>query len=115
MKLQVGDWVICTVSNVVGRIVKFYTPTASEEQIMVMTRDGKRYHAPARTWKHYHFGNRTAGLYIDEHASLLNTHGQYAAKFADNHGICIDAALEHPTVKAHKEYLNKKFGILGKI
>ena len=70
-KLQRGDWVICTESNVVGRITKFYKPTACEEQIMVITQDGRKYHAPARTWKPYHFG-RTADVIMDERAALFN-------------------------------------------
>lgn len=71
-KLERGDWVICTQNNIVGRIVKFYTPTRSEEQIMVIAQDGKRYHAPARTWAPYHFGTRTSDVIMDERASLFS-------------------------------------------
>lgn len=123
--LRLDDWVICTESGVVGRIINFYTPTSCEEQIMVKTRDGRRYHAPKRLWKHYHFGTTATQVFTDELAfmeknpnlsrspellvtenSLLNPHGQYAVKFAQNHGISINDALEHPTVKAHAEVIN---------
>lgn len=117
--LQFGDWVICE-DGVVGRIINFYTPTASEEQIMVKTRNGKRYHAPASMWKTYQFGVEATTVYVDEFSTtmsgikaseydgdLLNTHGQYAVKFAQNHDININEALEHPTVKAHQDYINK--------
>jgi len=53
MNFYIGERVICSESGVVGDIIKFYKPTASEEQIMVRTLDGLEYHAPARTWKPY--------------------------------------------------------------
>jgi len=108
--IKYGDWVICNESGVVGRIINFYTPTSCEEQIMVKTRDGHRYHAPTRLWKHYQFGVQPTTVIIDEMCTtqpLLNQHGQYAVKFAENHGMSINEALEHPTVKAHAEYLSK--------
>ena len=56
MNFYIGERVICSESGVIGNILKFYKPTASEEQIMVRTLDGRKYHAPARTWKPYQFG-----------------------------------------------------------
>lgn len=107
--IKYGDWVICTESGVVGQIINFYTPTSCEEQIMVKTRDGRRYHAPTRLWKHYQFGTTASQVIIDEAATydgdVLNEHGKCAVKFAQNHGISINEALEHPTVKAHAEVL----------
>lgn len=41
-----------------------------------------------------------------EENPYLNDHGKYAAQFARNHGISIQEAYEHPTVKAHKEAIN---------
>ena len=110
--LNIDDWVICSESGVIGRIIKIYTPTACEEQIMVKTRGGRKYHAPAIMWKSYQFGTTASQMCTDEYAIQnplhnLNAHGRYADKFAQNHGISIDEALRHPTVKAHLEYLNK--------
>lgn len=117
--LQIGQWVICAEGGVVGRICKFYTPTGAEEQIMVNTRDGRKFHAPAKLWKPYQFGATTNQVCTDELAfmnvnpnltslpELLNAHGEYAARFARNHGISISDAMDHPTVKAHLEYFNK--------
>lgn len=68
--LKYGDWVICTESGVVGRIINFYTPTSCEEQIMVKTRDGRRYHAPTRLWKHYQFGFEASTVIMDEQDTL---------------------------------------------
>lgn len=48
---SIGDKVRCISSGVIGYVVKFYTPTACEEQTMVETADGKFYHAPTRTWE----------------------------------------------------------------
>lgn len=48
--MKVGDSVICTMTGVQGVIVKIYTPTASEKQIMVRTIGGRLYHAPYRMW-----------------------------------------------------------------
>ena len=33
----------------------------------------------------------------------LSEHGKYAVQFARNHGMSIQEAYAHPTVKAHKE------------
>jgi len=49
--LSVGDWAVCMESGVIGQIIKFYIPTACEEQTMVRTPDGRHYHAPTRIWK----------------------------------------------------------------
>ena len=49
--LRIGDRVVCVVSGVRGVIIKTYTPTASEMQIMVRTDDGRLYHAPYSTWR----------------------------------------------------------------
>lgn len=121
MNFYIGERVICSESGIVGDIIKFYKPTASEEQIMVRTLDGRKYHAPARTWKPYQFGFTTDQLCLDEFAmigldlahgkdmtgSLLNPYGEYVIKFAENHGISIDAAYQHPTCKARLEYFNQ--------
>lgn len=40
----------------------------------------------------------------------LSEHGKYAAQFAKNHGITIEEAYNHPTVKAHKEALDHLMG-----
>lgn len=50
-RFDIGDKIRCTESGVQGICVKFYTPTACEEQTMVETADGRFYHAPTRTWE----------------------------------------------------------------
>lgn len=107
--LKINDWVICSESGVIGRIIKLYTPTACEDQIMVETRDGRQYHAPADMWKPYQLGLMNNKMSMNEFANqeipqpLLNAHGEYVIKFARNHGISVDEAHNHPTVKAHLE------------
>ena len=49
--MNLGDKVVCILSGVKGTIVKIYTPTASQTQIMVRTNDGRLYHDPYSTWK----------------------------------------------------------------
>ena len=46
-----GDTVVCTESGVIGKAIQFYFPTACAEQTMVITRDGRKYHAPTSWWK----------------------------------------------------------------
>jgi hypothetical protein len=104
--LKYGDWVICNDSKVIGRIVDFRAQDYGEGQIVVKTSSGKRYSAPTKLWKPYHFGIETSEAYMDENASLLNPLGQYATEFAMGHEISIDKALEHPIVQAYKEFLN---------
>ena len=120
MVFSIGERVICSESGVIGDIVKFYRPTASEEQIMVRTLDGRKYHAPARTWKPYQLGFTADHLFIDEFTTigldlahgkdmtgnLLNPYGEYVVKFANNHGISIDEAHQHPMCKARLVYFN---------
>jgi len=48
---EIGDLVRCVESGVSGRVIKFYFPTSCEEQTMVETADGRKYHAPTRTWR----------------------------------------------------------------
>lgn len=45
-KINIGDMVICKSSGVSGKVIKFYTPTVCEEQTMILTDDGRKYHAP---------------------------------------------------------------------
>ena len=45
-KFNIGDRIMCVETGVVGKCIKFYIPTACEEQTMVLTDDGRRYHAP---------------------------------------------------------------------
>ncbi len=49
-KFGIGDMVICKTSGVTGRVTRFYKPTACEEQTMVVTGDGRKYHAPTSEW-----------------------------------------------------------------
>ena len=50
-KFNIGDRIMCMETGVVGKCIKFYIPTAYEEQTMVMTDDGRRYHAPTSLWE----------------------------------------------------------------
>jgi hypothetical protein len=38
---------------------------------------------------------------------LLTPYGVYVLQFAKNHGITIDEAYAHPTVRARLDYFNK--------
>lgn len=49
-RFNIGDRIICIESGVVGKCIKFYVPTACEEQTMVITNDGRKYHAPLVDW-----------------------------------------------------------------
>ena len=49
-KFNIGDMVICKSSGVVGKTIKLYFPTASAEQTIFITNDGRNYHAPTSEW-----------------------------------------------------------------
>ncbi|MDD3662273.1 MAG: hypothetical protein PHT84_00200 [Candidatus Pacebacteria bacterium] len=49
--IKVGDMVICRQENVIGVVIKQYVPTACEEQTMIMTVDGRKFHAPTRMFE----------------------------------------------------------------
>jgi hypothetical protein len=65
-KIKEGQKVICSESGVIGVVLKFYCPTACEEQTMVQTEDGREYHAPTRTWIPYTDGLNPKEIYCDE-------------------------------------------------
>lgn len=44
-EIKVGDRVIC-VTGIKGIVVQQYLPTASAQQTMIRTDDGRLYHAP---------------------------------------------------------------------
>lgn len=50
-KFGIGDRVTCRESGVSGKVIRFYFPTACAEQTMVITDDGRQYHAPTTYWK----------------------------------------------------------------
>lgn len=50
-KFCTGDYVMCTEKEyygITGIVVNQYNPTACEEQTMIETSDGRRFHAPTR-------------------------------------------------------------------
>lgn len=48
---EIGDRVICISSGVIGEVIRLYFPTACAEQTMVLTDDGRKYHAPTTEWR----------------------------------------------------------------
>ena len=47
---DISDRVICTESGVIGKAIKFYYPTTCAEQTMILCDDGRKYHAPSKTF-----------------------------------------------------------------
>ena len=102
--LKIGDLVVCKESGVIGTRTKFYKPTACAEQIMVRTRDGREYHAPADTWVRIKEEELQRERKTEK---MLNPFGEYVLQFAENHGMTIDEAYEQPMVKARREFFSK--------
>lgn len=102
-EFELGDMIICESANVVGKAIRFYVPTACEEQTMVRTEDGRKYHAPTRMWRKITETERLENLVEQK---LLNPYGEYAVKFAENHGMTINEAMKQPMVKARLEFFN---------
>lgn len=105
-QFNIGDRIICTASGVVGKCIKFYVPTACEEQTMVITDDGRKYHAPTKEWRLLQ-EDEARGYVNNEIAELLNAYGKYLCKFAKNHNMSIQEAAEQPMVRARFDYFNK--------
>ena len=105
-RFNLGDIIICTGSGVIGKCIKFYVPTACEEQTMVITDDGRKYHAPTREWRLVK-EDEARGYVNDEMVELLNPYGKYLCEFAINHNMSIEKATEQPMVKARLDYFNK--------
>jgi len=108
-KINIGQKVICRESGVIGTVLRFYNPTACEEQTLVLTKDCGEYHAPTRTWSPYLDGLTPSLVVCDEFATFsknLNPHEEYVMKFTKNHGLSISEAFEHPMCKARLHYFN---------
>lgn len=105
-RFNIGDRIICTESGVIGKCIKFYVPTACEEQTMVITVDDRKYHAPTRMWRLLQ-EDEAIGYVNDGTSELLNPYGKYLCKFAKNHNMSIQEATEQPIVKARLDYFNK--------
>ena len=45
--IKIGEKVVCD-TGVKGIVIRQYFPTACEQQTMIVTLDGRRYHAPTR-------------------------------------------------------------------
>lgn len=107
-KFNIGDWVICKSSGVIGKVIRFYLPTACAEQTMVDTTDGRKYHAPTSEWVRISDGKVLEGLVQERlQRKMLNPYGEYVLKFAENHGISISEAYKQPMVKARYDFFCK--------
>lgn len=83
-RFNIGDRIICTASGVVGKCIKFYVPTACEEQTMVITDDGRKYHAPTKEWRL---------LQEDEARGYVNV--EYTEHFEEGRFFPITKALKY--------------------
>lgn len=105
-RFNIGDRIICTATGVIGTCIKFYVPTACEEQTMVLTDDCRKYHAPTRLWVLVS-ENEAIGYVNEDTTELLNPYGKYLCKFAENHNMSTVEAAEQAIVKARLEFFNK--------
>ncbi|MBS5631275.1 MAG: hypothetical protein KHX45_20735 [Clostridiales bacterium] len=104
--IKIGDSVICVESGVYGIVIEQYYPTAYEQQTMIRCDDGRKYHAPTRTFvkKDYQTDEE-----INSNNAYLSEVGKYASKFARNHGMSVCEAMSTPTVIAYSNYCNAIF------
>lgn len=108
-KFNIGDWVICKSSGVIGRVIRFYLPTACAEQTMVDTTDGRKYHAPTSEWVRILDGKVLEELVQERlQRGMINKYGECVSKFVENHRISISEAYEQPMVKARYDFSAKQ-------
>lgn len=50
LEYDIGDRVMQVEDKVVGKVIKFYFPTACAQQTMIICDDGRKYHAPSTTF-----------------------------------------------------------------
>lgn len=98
MTFNIGERVVCAESGVIGNIIKFYTPTVSEKQIMVRTLDGQKYHAPERTWRPYQFGLKAKQVMVDE---FITDKDQLIADTGQSASMSAAAPLLRETMEIH--------------
>lgn len=89
---NIGDRVICVLTHVCGIVEKFYYPTACAEQTMVITDDGRRYHAPTGEWIRCYEQNMeqaqcassaNAALLATREIMQMNINGEMVSVFKD--------------------------------
>ena len=102
----IGDLVVCRTSGVTGRVIRFYRPTACQEQTMVITDDRRKYHVPTSGWIKVEetVQERIKDAAAETAQKALNPYGEYVLKFAKNHNISIAEAYEQPIVKARHKF-----------
>jgi hypothetical protein len=101
---DIGDKVICNGSCVVGRVIRFYKPTACEEQTLVYLEDGRRYHAPTSEWVKYKDGLEPKLMVFDEVAGI-----PWCAQHLELKQELLDIRHELFTFKLN-ETLKQRFG-----
>lgn len=47
---QIGDRVVQIENGIIGKVIRFYRPTACKQQTMILCDDGRKYHAPSDTF-----------------------------------------------------------------
>jgi len=106
-RINIGDKVVCCVSGVVGKILKFYTPNSCEEQTLIETLDGRKYHAPTRLFNKMTVLS-TPGYTVP--SEILTPYGQLVIRFSKSHGVTYEEALRHNICKARIQIF-KEMGI----
>ena len=125
-KFDKGDKVICRESGVYGAVIKFYTPTACEEQTLIRTDDGRKYHAPTRIFDVCTNGLKPGKVYIDEFAFIgvdlatgpdrvtyLNAYNEHYISLLNlKSDTSLAKTYEKEMTQAYRNYYNGKYGRL---
>lgn len=98
MDFYIGERVFCSVSGVIGDVIKMYRPTASEPQLMVKTLDGSKYHAPISMWRPYRFGLKAKQVMVDE---FITNKDQLIANAGQSASMSAAAPLLRETMEIH--------------
>ncbi|MBD5546919.1 MAG: hypothetical protein HDQ97_05920 [Lachnospiraceae bacterium] len=125
---DIGDRVMQIDDKVIGEVIKFYTPTACEQQTMILCDDGRKYHAPSITFVKVSeleeeivskIKSRppqlamAADMPITQEATqpLLVPHDYRNVKVAEGMTITIDLEdLKKPLVESHYKQIGLNYG-----
>jgi hypothetical protein len=69
-RFYVGDKVYHSGENIIGHILRFYTPTSCAEQTLIRAESGKKYHAPTSEFETYKRGLTPSISCIDEYIGV---------------------------------------------
>lgn len=110
---DIGDIVMQIDDKVIGKVIKFYTPTAYRQKTMILCDDGRKYHAPSETFIKVGQLVMPAAMPLTQELTqpLLVSHDYRNVKVAEGMTITIDVEeLKRQLKESHYPRIGLEYG-----